>query len=157
LTPHSQLNRPLSLLLIACFQSLKGLFLLLVAAFLWIAPDSLPNSQTFTEFLYIAAHGKDLTGYLVPVFGAYLVYVGYGLFTLRPSVRSNLSISCAITIALSLQRLGLFGQTATTNYLDRETLCILILFDAAIYIYMVFHPEIANSFARAKRPSPLHS
>ena len=155
--PSRQFDRPLALLLIAVFQSAKGCFLLFVAAFLWFAPDALPNSQTFTEFLYIAAHGKELTGYLVPVFGAYLVYVGYGLFTRRPSVRTNLSLSCAITIALSLQRLGLFGETATTNYVDRETLYIFILFDAAIYIYMAFHPEIASSFQRAKRPRPLHS
>ena len=155
--PLRMVDRPLALLFIAAFQSVKGSFLLIVAAFLWIAPDALPNSQTFTEFLYIAAHGKNVSGYLVPIFGAYLVYVGYGLFTLRPSVRTNLSFSCAITIILSLQRLGLFGQTATTNYIDRETLYILILFDFAIYIYMVFHPEIASSFERAKRTSPLHS
>jgi len=155
--PSRQVDRPLALLFIACFQSIKGAFLLFVAAFLWIAPDALPNSQTFSEFLYIAAHGKELTGYVVPIFGAYLLYVGYGLFTLRPSVRSNLSISCAVTIALSLQRLGIFGETATTNYVDRQTLYILILFDSAIYVYMVFHPEIANSFERAKRPSPIHS
>lgn len=143
--------------MIACFQSAKGAFLLIVAAFLWIAPNALPHSQTFTELLYLAAHGKDLTGYFVPIFGSYLVYVGYGLFTFRPSVRTNLSISSAATIALSLQRLGLFGHTATLNYTDRETLYILILFDFAIYVYMVFHPEIVSSFERAKRLGPLHS
>ena len=150
-------EKPFALYLIAAFQSLKGCFLLLVAALLWIAPDALPNSQTFTEFLYIAAHGKDLTGYLVPVFGAYLVYVGYGLFTLRRSVRTNLSLSCAVTIGVSMQRLGVFGYAGSISYLDRETLYILILFDSAIFIYMVFHPEIAGSFKSDRKPRPLHS
>ena len=150
-------EKPFALYLIAAFQSLKGGFLLLVAALLWIAPDALPNSQTFTELLYVAAHGKDLTGYLVPIFGAYLVYVGYGLFTLRPSVRTNLIISCAVTIGVSMQRLGLFGYSGYLSNLDRETLYILILFDSAIFIYMVFHREIASSFRNSTKARPLHS
>jgi hypothetical protein len=142
-------DTPFQVFPIALFQFAKGAFLLVVAGFMWIAPDSLPNSEAFSEMLFIAAHGKDLTGYLVPIFGCYLIYIGVGL--LRPSTRTNLAISSAITIALSLQRLGLFGETTMRDQLDRQTLYILILLDMAIYIYLVYHPAITSGFDQRKR------
>lgn len=152
-----KVDRPLPLIVIGCFQFLKAGFLIGVATLLWIAPDALPHSETFSELLYIAAHGKDVSGILVPVLGCYMIYVGYGLFTLRPSTRANLAISSALTAALSLKKLGLFGDENMTSSVNRETLYILILLDLTIYIYMVYHPEIVSSFTRAKRPSPIHS
>ena len=118
---------------------------------LWLAPNSLPNSIAFSQMLFIAGHGRDLSGILVPVFGVYVAYVGVGIYTMRPSVRRTLALSSAITIALSLQRLGLFGETTMWDPLDRETLYILILLDFAIYIYLVFHPEIIRTFETRKQ------
>jgi hypothetical protein len=150
-------DRPTAVILIALFQFAKGAFLLIVAAFLWLTPEALPNSAAFSRMLFIAAHGKDLSGILVPIFGCYLVYIGFGLLWLRPSTRTNLAISSAITIALSLQRLGLFGESDMTDLLDRQTLYILILLDFAIYIYLVYHPAITSSFNREKRFPQVHS
>ena len=143
--------------MIASFQCLKGAFLLIVAALLWLAPYALPRSATFSKLLVIAAHGRDLPGILIPVFGCYLIYIGVGLLMLRPGVRTNLAISSAITIALSLQRLGLFGESDITNILDRQTLYILILLDFAVYIYLAYHPGITRSFNHQKRFPQVHS
>ncbi len=150
-------DRPPQVVLIASFQFLKAAFLIVVAAFLWIAPDSLPNSATFTQLLFIAAHGRDLSGYLVPIFGAYIAYVGCGIYMMRPSTRTTLALSSAITISVSVYRLGIFGGTRMTDQLDRQTLYILILLDLAIYIYLVFHPEIVRTFESRKKTPPLHS
>jgi hypothetical protein len=143
--------------LIAGFQFMKAAFLIIVAGFLWLAPDALPNSAAFSQLLVIAAHGKDLSGYLVPVFACYVIYVGVGLLKLRPSIRKNLALSSAITICVSLQRLGVFGDTDMTNQFDRQTLYILILLDLAIYIYLAFHPEIIRCFGPSKPLPPVHS
>jgi len=152
-----QVDRPFPLVLIASFQFLKAGFLIGVAALLWIAPEMLPHSSTFSQMLFIAAHGKDISGFLVPFFGLYVAYVGYGLSMMRPSFRRNLAISSAITIAVSLQRLGLFGESSMTSQVDRQTLYILILIDLTIYIYLAYHPEIASSFERQKKLPPVHS
>ena len=141
-----KLRRPPQVVVIALFQFAKAACLLTVFAWLWISPDSLPNSAAFNQVLFVAAHGKSLTGILVPVFGLYMIYVGVGLLNLRRRFRRNLAISSAITIGVSLQRLGLFGETTVTNSWDRETLYILILLDFAVYIYLAFHPEIARTF-----------
>ncbi len=154
---RSPVDRPRAVTLIAAFQFLKAAFLLVVAAFLWLAPDALPHSEGYSQVLFIAAHGKDLSGILVPIFACYLIYIGFGLVRLRPSVRTNLAISSAITIALSLQRLGLFGESDMTSVLDRQTLYILILLDFAIYIYLVYHPGITKSFNPEKRFPQVHS
>jgi hypothetical protein len=141
-----RVERPFAVILIASFQFAKAAFLLTVAALLWLAPDALPNSQTFTDLLFIAAHGKDLPGFLVPVFGLYVAYIGISLLRLRPAARRNLAVSSAITIAVSLQRLGFFGESSMTSHFDRQALYILILLDFAVYVYLAFHPEIARSF-----------
>ena len=152
-----QVDRPLQVVLIASFQFLKAAFLIGVAALLWLAPNSLPNSIAFSQMLFIAAHGRDLSGVLVPIFGLYVAYVGCGIYMMRPSIRRTLAFSSAITVALSLQRLGIFGETTMTDPLDRQTLYILVLLDLAIYIYLVFHPEIIRTFDPNKRQPPLHS
>lgn len=152
-----QVDRPFQVVLIASFQFLKAAFLIVVAAFLWIAPDSLPHSAAFTQMLVIAAHGKDLSGYLVPIFGAYVAYVGYGIYTIRPSARRTLALSSAITIVVSTYRLGMFGETTLHDQLNRQTLYIIILLDLAIYMYLAFHPEIVRTFESRKRTPPLHS
>jgi hypothetical protein len=153
----SATDRPYQVVLIACFQFMKAGFLLTVAAFLWIAPNALPNSMAFSHMLFIAAHGRDVSGYLIPVIGLYVAYVGCGIYMMRPSVRQTLAISSAITVALSLKRLGLFGGPMVLGQLDRETLYILILLDLTIYLYLAFHPETVRSFESRKRPRPLHS
>jgi hypothetical protein len=152
--PH-KVDRPVPVIFIACFQFLKAGFLLTVAGFLWLAPDLLPNSAAFSKMLFVAAHGKDLSGYLIPIIGCYVAYVGVGIFQLKPSIRKNLAISSVITICLSLRRLGLFGESAITSRTDRQTLYILILLDLAIYVYLAFHPEIVRCFKPPSRP-PLY-
>ena len=82
--------------------------------------------------------------------GFYLIYVGIQLLRLRPSTRRNLAISSAITIVLSLQRLGVFGETDMRSNVDHEALYIVILCDATIYIYLAFHPEILRTFKRKR-------
>jgi hypothetical protein len=140
------LHRPFQIGLIAGFQFLKGGFLLLVAGFLWLAPDRLPDSEAFSHMLLIAAHGKSLSGVVVPLFGLWVCWVGFGIWRMRPRVRRNLAISSALTISLSLQRLGLFGESSMSSQADRESLYILILLDLAVYIYLAFHPAITHSF-----------
>jgi hypothetical protein len=139
-------QRPLQVIPIAMFQFGKAAFLLIVAALLWLSPDSLPHSAAFSQVLFIAAHGKNLPGVLVPIFGCYVAYVGFGLLQLRPSIRRTLAISSAITIAVSLNRLGVFGEVSVTNTFQRQALYVLILLDLAVYIYLVYHPEIVRSF-----------
>ena len=147
--PHKT-ERPLPIILIAAFEFAKGAFLLIVAAFLWLAPDALPHSEGFTQMLFIAAHGRDISGVLIPVFGLYVVWVGAGLLLLRRGTRRNLAISSAFTVAFALQRLGLFGETDMTSKFDRQTLYILILIDLTVYIYLAFHPAIVSTFTRPK-------
>jgi len=144
---QKRVDRPTPVILIASFQFLKAGFLLTVAGFLWLAPDLLPSSAAFSKMLFIAAHGKEISGVLVPVFGCYVAYVGVGIFKMRPSIRRTLAISSAITICLSLRRLGVFGGESTiTSQLDRQAVYILILLDLAIYIYLAFHPELVRCF-----------
>jgi len=143
------LHRPFQIVLVSGFQFLKGGFLLLVAGFLWLAPDQLPNSEAFSQMLLIAAHGKTLPAILVPAFGLWVCWVGFGLWRMRRRVRRNLAISSVLTIALSLQRLGLFGESSMTSEADRQSLYILILLDLAVYIYLAFHPAITRSFEQA--------
>jgi hypothetical protein len=137
---------PFQIVLIAGFQFLKAGFLLVVAGYLLLAPDSLPHSTEFSQFLAIAAHGKDLSGILVPAFGFYLLYIGIALLLLRKRTRRNLAISSVITICCSLDRLGIFGDTNLTSQFDRETLYIIILLDLAVYLYLAFHPHITRTF-----------
>ncbi len=140
--------RPFQVILIAMFQFAKAAFLLIVTALLLLSPGSLPHSAAFAQLLFIAAHGKDLSGILVPIFGCYVAYVGFGLLQLNPYIRRTLAVSSAITIAVSLDRLGLFGEATVTNSFQREALYVLILLDLAVYIYLVYHPEIVRSFKR---------
>ena len=154
---RQQADRPPQVVLIALFQFLKAGFLIGVAAFLWLAPDSLPNSVAFSHMLFLAAHGRNVSGYLVPIFGAYVAYVGCGIYMMRPSTRATLAISSAITVSVSLQRLGLFGDATVHDQVDRQTLYILVLLDLAIYIYLAFHPETVRAFESRKRTPPLHS
>jgi hypothetical protein len=144
----TRVRPPFQVVLIAVFQFLKAGFLLFVAGYLLVAPESLPHSAEFSQVLTIAAHGKDLTGILVPAFGFYLIYIGVALLLLRKRTRRNLAISSVITICVSLDRLGIFGDTSLTSQFDRETLYILILTDLAVYIYLAFHPEINRTFNR---------
>jgi hypothetical protein len=142
-----RVERPTPVILIAMFQFLKAGFLLGVAGFLWLAPNSLPNSAAFEQMLFIAAHGKNISGVLVPIFGCYLIYIGVGLIRLRPGIRKNLALSSAITICGSLWKLGLFGESHMTSQFDRQTFYILILLDFA------YHPEIVRCFKVQSRPS----
>ena len=143
-----RVDRPIPVIAIASFQFAKAAFLLTVAAFLWLAPDSLPYTELFSQLLFIAARGRDISGVVVPLLGLYLIYVGIQLLRLRPTTRRNLAISSAITIVLSLQRLGVFGDTDMTSNFDHEALYIVILCDLTIYIYLAFHPEILRTFKR---------
>jgi hypothetical protein len=145
--PERRIDRPTPVILIACFQFLKAGFLLTVAGYLWLAPDLLPHSIAFTKMLFIAAHGRDASGVLIPVLGCYVAYVGVGIFNMRPTIRRTLAISSAITICLSARRLGVFGGERTiTSQLDRQAVYILILLDLAIYVYLAFHPELVRCF-----------
>jgi hypothetical protein len=146
--PSPRAHIPFQLIVIACFQFMKAGFLLTAVAFLWLAPDLLPNSSEFSQMLYIAAHGKTIPAVLVPTFALYIAYVGYGLLRLRRSVRRNLALSSVVTICASLQRLGVFGESSMISRSDREGLYILILLDLAVYIYLAFHPEITRLFKR---------
>jgi hypothetical protein len=139
---------PPAVMLIAVFQFAKAAFLLIVSLMLWVAPEALPHTEGFEQLLYVAAHGRSVSGVLVPVFGCYVAYVGWGLVRLRKRVRRNLAISSALTIGLSLQRLGVFGDTDMHGQLDRQTLYILILLDLMVYIYLTFHPDITKAFTR---------
>jgi hypothetical protein len=152
--PARRIDRPTPVILIACFQFLKAGFLLTVAGYLLLAPDLLPHSIAFTKMLFIAAHGRDASGVLIPVLGCYVAYVGVGIFNMRPSIRRTLAISSAITICLSLRRLGVFGEATVTSPFDRQAVYILILLDLAIYIYLAFHPELVRCFKEQNRPSP---
>jgi len=145
-----RVDRPIPVIAIASFQFAKAAFLLTVAAFLWLAPDSLPYTELFSQLLFIAARGRDISGVVVPLLGLYLIYVGIQLLRLRPTTRRNLAISSAITIVLSLQRLGVFGDTDMTSNFDHEALYIVILCDLTIYIYLAFHPEILRTFKRKR-------
>jgi hypothetical protein len=141
-----KVERPFQVVLIAMLQFAKGGFLLVAAAFLKFSPNSLPHPEAFSQMLYIAARGKELNGILVPAFGLYLIYIGIQLLRLRRATRRNLAISSALTIALSLQRLGIFGESNMTSHFDRQTLYIIILLDLTVYIYLTFHPEITKAF-----------
>ena len=140
------LHRPFQIVLISGFQFLKGGFLLLVSVLFWLAPNQLPDSAAFSQLLLIAAHGKSLTGIVVPLFGLWVCWVGYGIWRMRRRVRRNLAISSVLTICVSLQRLGVFGESSMSSRADRESLYILILLDLAVYIYLAFHPEITRCF-----------
>ena len=141
-------ERPIPVVIIAMFQFAKAAFLIVVAAFLWLDPDALPHSDAFSQLFFIAAHGRNLPGLFVPIFGLYFAYIGVGLMRLRKSVRLNLAISSVITICVSIQRLGLLGETNMTSQFDHQTLYILILLDLTVYFYLAFHPEITRCFNR---------
>jgi hypothetical protein len=144
--PQPRVHPPFQIVLIAAFQFIKAGFLLCAAGILLFSPESLGQSDTFSQLLLIAAHGKTLSGYLVPAFGFYLLYIGFSLLRMRKKTQRNLAISSVITICGSLQRLGVFGESTLTSQFDRQTLYILILLDLAVYIYLAFHPEITGSF-----------
>jgi hypothetical protein len=143
-----RVDRPAPVIAIACFQFAKGAFLLTVAAFLAFAPDSLPYTRLFSQLFFIAARGRNVSGVLVPLLGLYLIHIGVQLLRLRPTTRRNLAISSAITIVLSLQRLGVFGDSDMRSNFDHEALYIVILADLTVYIYLAFHPEILRIFKR---------
>jgi hypothetical protein len=145
-----RVDRPFAVFLIAGFQFLKAGFLLAVAVYLWLGPEGLPHTEAFSELFFIAAHGKNLPGVLVPVFGCYVAYTGFCLLRLKRSTRRALALSSAITICVSLDKLGLFTGDGVTSPVHQETLYILILLDLAVYIYLAFHPEIARSFNRRR-------
>jgi hypothetical protein len=143
------LEPPVPVVLIAFFQFVKASILLIVAALLWLDPTVLPNSEAFSQMLFIAAHGRNISGILIPLFGLYVAYIGVGLLRLRKSIRINLAISSVVTICVSLRRLGVFGQNDMTSQFDRQTLYILILFDLAVYLYLAYHPALTRSFKQA--------
>src|SRR5580658_4432203 len=116
--PSARVRVPFQVILIASIQFAKAAFLLIVSGFLLFAPDLLPQSGMFNQMLVVAAHGKNVSGVLVPIFGFYLIYVGVQLLRLRRATRRSLAISSVITICASLQRLGLFGETGMTSYFD---------------------------------------
>lgn len=147
---HAPPVRPIQVTIIALVQFLKAAILILIPTLGWLDPNATHYSPALTQIVYVASRGRELPGILMPLIGFYVAFLGMGLWKLRPGARRNVLLGSLFTIMISLARLGVFdtllGLRITQSPAEQQTVMIIILFDAAIFLYLAFHHDITLSF-----------
>lgn len=146
-------DRPFPVTLIAWFQFAKAWFLLLVAFVSKYVPDAVRAVPTLPAFVYVAAHGRNTNGYLLPAIGIYMGIVGWGLWRLKRWARRSLVASTGLMMAIWAYRFAAdwaAGETTLKTPLEQQTVTVLLFLDAVIFFYLVIHDDVPLAFARSE-------
>jgi hypothetical protein len=142
--------RPFPVTCMALFQFAKAAFLLLVAALPLLGHEGrLAYIPDLRDLVFVAAHGKDPHGLLLLFFGIYAAAIGIGLWRLKRWARNSLVFTTGLMLVLWLSHLD-FGTDLLVmpaiSQVEQQTVYIVLLLDFAIFAYLKFHAEIAQSF-----------
>ena len=147
------LERPFPVTVIAHFQFLKAAFLLGVAALLQFIPDAIHSMPLLPFFLYVAAHGRDTHGFLLPLAGLFVGFVGYGLWRLKPWARRSLIVSTGLMLIVWGHRFFVDQMddvvTLRTPH-EQQTVAMVLFLDAVVFLYMVAYDDIPRAFGKRK-------
>jgi hypothetical protein len=142
------IRRPLPITVIASFQMGKALFLLIFAALEWLSPDSILNYPAMAGLFYIATHGRNISGVIIPILGVYFGFIGLGLWRMKNWARKNLIATSVVTIIIwgRLFFLEWVHEEPIKLGIDRSTVYSLVLLDIVIFSYLVLYGDIADRF-----------
>jgi hypothetical protein len=148
-----EVERPFPVTVIAHFQFVKAAFLLGVAALLQFVPDAVHSMPLLPFFLYVAAHGRDTHGFLLPIAGLFVGFVGYGLWRLKPWARRSLIVSTAFMLILWGHRFftdRMEGVVTLKTPHEQQTVAMVLFLDAVVFLYMVAYDDIPRAFGKRK-------
>ena len=147
-----QLDRPVGVILVACFQLLKAGVLLLTGILLRWKPEFVDSSQSILyPLLYVATRGNyaaiktamqgaNLLPGLIFLLGFYLAVIGFGLWELKQWARRTVMFTCGLTLLLSIKSIlwpGTFGSIfPITSASDLQYVHIPLFFDAVVFLYL---------------------
>jgi hypothetical protein len=147
------LERPFPVTVIAHFQFAKAAFLLGVAALLQFVPDAIHSMPLLPFLLYVAAHGRDTHGFLLPIAGLFVGFVGYGLWSLKPWARRSLIVSTGLMLAVWGHRFfvdQMDGVVTLKTPHEQQTVAMVLFLDAVVFLYMVAYDDIPRAFGKKK-------
>jgi len=149
--------RPTPVTAIALLQFGKAWLLMLAAVIAWMVPEALQAyGKVFSSVVYFASHGKHSPPFLLPIYGAYVAAMGWGLWQLRGWARRNLMATSGLTLAiwgrwfLFDQALGgpirnATGEPAPTSA-QIQAIGFLLLVDAIVFFYLFFDVDVKQAF-----------
>jgi hypothetical protein len=154
-------TRPFSVAMLSIFQFSKAVFLVMVAVLAWLGlANTLSAIPRLHDLIFLAAHGKDPHGILLFVLGLYGAFVGQGLWNLKRWARNSLFYNALFMLVFWFihQDFGtrLFLMPGAEN-VEHETIYLLLLIDSAIFLFLKFHSDAADSFPKKRkrrRPTP---
>lgn len=151
-------TRPGLVTLIALFQFFRAVFLLLVAALIWIYPDMKFGSLTFWEIVYVASNGAGKPGFLTPVIALYAAVIGWGLWSLNKWARNLLMVTSGLSafrwIRYFAMDWAVSGTEVSRNLpslkpgFEQQSVYLLVALDALIFCCLAFYPDVAEAFGK---------
>ena len=150
---NAALERPFPVTVISHFQFAKAAFLLGVAGLLHFVPEAIRTMPLLPFFLYVAAHGRDTHGFLLPVAGVFVGFVGYGLWRLKPWARRSLIVSTGLMLIVWGHRFfvdWMDGVVTLRTPHEQQTVAMVLFLDAVVLLYMVAYDDIPLAFGRRK-------
>ncbi len=146
-----RVERPTPITMIALFQFGKAWLLLLMVVVQQYAPEALHRVPTLTALIYIAAHGRNTQGLLLPIIGIYVAIVGCGLWYLKQWARRNLIASSVVALGIwgwRFFRDWSDGTTTLRTPLEEQTVYLLVFLDLVVLLYLVAYDGVPQAFAR---------
>ncbi len=148
-----EIERPSPVTVIAHLQFAKAAFLLGVAALLHFIPDAIHSMPLLPFFVYVAAHGRNTHGFLLPLAGLFVGFVGYGLWRLKPWARRSLIASTALMLIVWGHRFfvdHMDGVVTLRTPHEQQAVSMLLFLDAVVFLYMVAYDDIPRAFGKRK-------
>jgi hypothetical protein len=148
-----EIERPFPVTVIAHFQFVKAAFLLGVAALLQFVPDAIHSMPLLPFLLYVAAHGRDTHGFLLPIAGLFVGFVGFGLWRLKPWARRSLIVSTGFMLVVWGHRFfadRMDGIVTLKTPHEQQTVAMVLFLDAVVFLYMVAYDDIPRAFGKRK-------
>lgn len=142
-------GRPFPATAIALLQFAKAAFLGLVAVTARFNPDALRSIPSLPALVYLAAHGRDVAGPLLPFVAIYTAVIGWGIWRLWRWARKSLVISSGLMVGLWTRKFILdrmAGEQSFRSTEEQQAIFFLLFLDLVVIAYLAFYDDIPRAF-----------
>jgi hypothetical protein len=142
-------ERPFPATMIALFQFAKASFLALIALTAHYNADALREIPSMPALIYLAAHGRDVSGPLLPLVAIYTAIIGCGLWRLWRWARKSLIISSSLMVGLWTRKFILdwmAGDQSFRSTAEQQTIFFLLFLDLVVILYLAFYDDVPSAF-----------
>jgi len=141
--------RPFPATMIALLQFAKASFLALIALTARFNPDALREIPSLPALIYLAAHGRDVSGPLLPLVAIYTTVIGWGIWRLWRWARKTLIISSSLMVGLWARKFILdwmAGDESFRSASEQQIIFFLLFLDLVVILYLAFYDDVPKAF-----------